>query len=144
MKVPPRRLWLAYAAAWLVFLLLDACWLTLMGPRLYRPALGPLLAPEVDWLAAGLFYPLYLFGLLVFAIAPALERRQPRTALRLGALFGLVTYATYDLTNQATLRDWPWIVTLADLAWGSLLSGSAAWAAARIGVRGTAPFTSRP
>lgn len=136
----PSRLLLAYVVGFCVFLLLDGCWLALMGPRLYQPALGPLMAPEVDWRAAALFYPLYLLGLLVFAIAPALRPGQPRAALWRGALFGLVAYATYDLTNQATLRGWPWHVTLADLAWGALVSGSTAWAATRV-VRG---FTSRP
>lgn len=131
-----RRLLLAYATALLCFLLLDAIWLTLMGPRLYRPALGHLFAAEVDWRAAVLFYPIYLLGLLVFAIAPALERQRSAAALWRGALFGLVTYATYDLTNQATLRGWPWHLTAIDLVWGSVVSGSAAWAAARL--------TSRP
>ncbi len=135
MKHSPSRLVLAYLAALICFLLLDACWLALMGPRLYRPALGTLMAPEVDWLAAGMFYPVYLFGLLVFAIAPAFERRLPALALRRGALMGLVAYATYDLTNQATLRGWPWAVTLADLAWGAIVSGCAAWAATRLTCR---------
>lgn len=128
--ITPRRLLLAYLAALLCFLLLDAIWLSLMGPRLYRPALGALLAPAVDWLAVALFYPLYLLGLLIFAIVPALERRRPSQALARGALLGLVAYATYDLTNQATLRDWPWLITAIDLAWGSLLSGCAAWVGA--------------
>ncbi|QPF74511.1 DUF2177 family protein [Roseateles sp. DAIF2] len=127
MTTSPRRLLLAYAAALLCFLLLDAAWLTWMGPRLYRPALAALMAPAVDWRAVALFYPLYLLGLLVFAIVPALERRRPGQALGRGALLGLVAYATYDLTNQATLRDWPWLITAIDLAWGSLLSGCTAW-----------------
>ena len=140
MTLAPRRLLQAYVTAMLAFLLLDACWLSYMGPRLYSPALAGLLAPEVNWLAALLFYLLYLAGLLVFAIRPALEQQRPALALRLGALFGLVAYATYDLTNQATLRDWPWLITVADLIWGSFASGSAAWVAARLGLR----LTSRP
>ena len=132
MNPSPQRLGAAYLVASAAFLLLDACWLGTMGPRLYRPALGDLMAADVDWLAAGLFYPVYLFGLLVFAIAPALERRAPGLALRRGALLGLVAYATYDLTNQATLRHWPWAITLADLTWGALASAVAAWLAARL------------
>lgn len=130
-----RQLLFAYLAALLCFLALDACWLTLMGPRLYRPVLGALMAEQPDWLAAGLFYPLYLLGLLVFAIVPGLEAGAARPALWRGALFGLVAYATYDLTNQATLRGWSWTVTLADLAWGACVSGCAAWMAVRLTCR---------
>ncbi len=133
-SLPTQRA--AYLWALACFLVLDAVWLSVMGPRLYRPALGPLLAPQVDWTAAVLFYALYLVGLVVFAIAPALEAGAAAVALRRGALFGLIAYATYDLTNQATLRGWPWAVTAADLAWGAAASGASAWVAARI--------TSRP
>lgn len=130
MSPTSRRLAAAYFAAMFVFLALDAVWLSLMASRLYQPAIGHLMAATVDWRAAALFYPLYIVGLLVFAIAPALRKERPVLALRLGALFGLLAYATYDLTNQATLRDWPWAVTLADLVWGAFVSGSAAGAAA--------------
>lgn len=136
MKPSPRTLLAAYVTALVCFLLLDAVWLSVMGPRLYQPALGPLMAPGVNWAAAALFYALYGVGLVVFAIAPALEAGEPTVALRRGALFGLMAYATYDLTNQATLRDWPWAVTVADLAWGTVVSGVSSWVAARI--------TSRP
>jgi len=136
MKPSPRTLLAAYLWALLCFLVLDAVWLSVMGPRLYQPALGALMAPQVDWTAAALFYALYLVGLVVLAIAPALEAGEPAVALRRGALLGLVAYATYDLTNQATLRDWPWVVTAADLAWGTAVSGVSAWVAARL--------TSRP
>ena len=111
MKPSARTLSIAYLWALVSFLLLDAVWLSLMGPRLYKPALGDLMAPDVDWLAAVLFYAIYLAGLLVFAIAPALADGAAGAALRRGAFFGLVAYATYDLTNQATLRGWPWAIT---------------------------------
>lgn len=130
---PRARPWLtAYLAALACFLALDAVWIGTMTQRLYRPSLGHLLAPEVDWPAAVLFYALYIGGLVYFAVAPALVSARPAVALRRGALLGLLAYATYDLTNQATLRDWPWTVTLADLAWGTFVSGAASWAAARI------------
>jgi len=130
---PPR--WIAaYLAALVSFLMLDACWLSLMGPRLYQPALGHLTSPQVDWFAAALFYLGYVGGLVHFAVQPALG--QAGTALRRGALLGLMAYATYDLSNQATLRDWPWTLTLLDLTWGGVASGLAAFAAARL--------TSRP
>jgi uncharacterized membrane protein len=121
----------AYLSALACFLALDTCWLTLMGPRLYRPALSPLIAPEVDWLAAVLFYLVYNGGLLVFAITPGRRVGRSFIAMKYGAMFGLVAYATYDLTNQATLRDWPWSVTLVDLAWGTFASGIAAALATR-------------
>jgi uncharacterized membrane protein len=133
---PTRRtLITGYALTFAVFLALDACWLGLMGPRLYQPALGALMAPQVDWRAAALFYPIYIGGLLYFAVLPALRARRAGLALCNGALFGFVAYATYDLTNQATLRDWPWLITLVDLVWGATVSGTAAWAAVRITCR---------
>jgi len=122
----------AYMTALVCFLALDACWLTLMGPRLYRPALAGLMAPDVDWIAAVLFYLVYIGGLLFFAIAPGRRTRRVSVAAKYGAVFGLVAYATYDLTNQATLREWPWTVTLADLAWGTFASSVAATAATRL------------
>lgn len=140
MNLSPSRLAAAYLATMAVFLALDAVWLSLMASRLYQPAIGHLMAPSVDWLAAALFYPLYILGLLVFAVRPALIEGRAAPALRLGALFGLIAYATYDLTNQATLRDWSWTVTMADLVWGAFVSGSAAGAAAWLMCR----LTSRP
>jgi uncharacterized membrane protein len=140
MNPTPRRLAAAYLAAAVVFLALDAVWLSAMASRLYQPHIGHLMAPTVDWLAAALFYPLYWLGLLVFAVRPALVQGRAAPALRLGALFGFIAYATYDLTNQATLRDWSWTVTMADLAWGAFVSGSAAGAAAWLICR----LTSRP
>ena len=117
-----RTLALPIAATAAAFLALDFAWLTAMGARLYRPAIGHLMRPDFDWLAALLFYAIYLAGLAGFAVAPA--RTIAQGALR-GAAFGLVAYATYDLTNQATLRDWPWLVTVVDLCWGAFASGAA-------------------
>lgn len=128
-----RTLLVAYFVAMGSFLALDACWLTFMGPRLYRPQLGGLMASAVDWTAAVLFYVLYMAGILLFAVVPALESGRPAGAVARGAVFGLIAYATYDLTNQATLLGWPWSVTAADLVWGTFASGIAgglsAWAA---------------
>lgn len=132
---PPAWQWpLAYVSAALVFLLLDAVWLGTMASRLYQPAIGHLMAPTVDWIAAAVFYPLYIVGLLVFAVAPAMRESAARaplwSAMKRGALFGLLAYATYDLTNQATLRDWPWLITMVDLVWGAFVSGVASGAGA--------------
>lgn len=112
------------------FLALDAAWLTLSGPRLYQPSIGHLMAAQVDWPAAALFYVIYIAALLGFALAPA---PSVRAAVLRGALFGFAAYATYDLTCQATMRDWPWLVTVVDLAWGTFASAlaCAAGAAAR-------------
>lgn len=126
-----RQLAVAYALALACFLSLDACWLTLVGPHLYRPALEPHMATAIDWRAAALFYVLYIAGLLVFAIAPAIAADDAGKALRRGGLLGLFAYGTYDLTNQATLMGWPWSVTFADLAWGTFVSAVSSWAASR-------------
>jgi uncharacterized membrane protein len=125
-----RRLVLTFVATAVVFLLLDIAWLTTMATRLYRPALGHVLREDFDGVAAGLFYAIYLAGLTVFAALPA---QRARTALLRGAFFGLVCYATYDLTNQATIVHWPWRVTLVDLVWGAAVSGASAWAGCVVG-----------
>jgi len=126
-----------YSVTAVVFLALDAAWLTTMADRLYRPALGRLMLDRFEVLPAVAFYAVYLVGVLVFAVLPGLESRRTTTALGLGALLGFVAYATYDLTNQATLRDWPWRVTIADLCWGTLVTG----VAAAVGCRVTAWLT---
>lgn len=123
---------LSFAATTLAFLALDALWLTTMSARLYRPEIGHLMTAQVDWVAALLFYVVYLGGLTGFAVAPA--RSVVQGALR-GALFGLVAYATYDLTNRATLRGWPWRVTVLDLCWGAFASAAACAAGAAVARR---------
>lgn len=130
--LPLRRLVLAYVLTGLVFLAMDAVWLSSTAAPLYRPALGHLMAPDVDWTAAAIFYAFYFGGLVYFAVHPALVWRHATTALGRGALLGLLCYATYDFTNQATLRDWPWHITLIDLVWGATISGVSSWAAAAI------------
>ena len=117
------RMPVAYGAALIVFCVLDFGWLSVMGPRLYKPALGELMGAEVRPLAAIAFYAIYLFGLVFFAVRPALAGQSWITAAQNGAVLGLVAYATYDLTNQATLRLWSVKVTVLDLAWGVLVSG---------------------
>lgn len=114
-----------YGASLAAFLALDMVWLSIMGPRLYRPALGPLLADQFAAVPAVLFYLLYGVGLVAFGVLPAAEHGKPMMALFYGALFGLVAYGTYDLTNHSTLRNWPLSVTLADMAWGTFATGLA-------------------
>ena len=119
----------AYFAILLPFGLLDAVWLSLMGPRLYRPTLGEILLTNVNVAPAIFFYLIYPVGILVYAVLPALKSNSAISALTYGALFGALAYATYDLTNHATLRNWTLQLTLTDMAWGAFASGVAAAAA---------------
>lgn len=132
MASPVRHFAIAFVAAAIAFLLLDAAWLTTMASRLYRPAIGHVMRPDFDLLAAAIFYALYLTGVVTFVVRPAFDARS---ALLRGAFFGLVGYGTYDLTNQATVTGWPWRVTLIDLAWGSFVTGASAWVAYRVSRR---------
>lgn len=118
----------AFAVAAGCFLLLDSMWLATMGSRLYRPALGALMREDFDVVAAAAFYAIYLAGVVFFAVRPA---RDARDALARGAFFGLVCYATYDLTSQSVMKGWPWHVTLIDLAWGAFVTAASAWVARR-------------
>jgi uncharacterized membrane protein len=118
----------AYFGAAVVFIALDAVWLTLTGATLYRPALAPLLADQPRLVPAALFYVVYLAGLALFAVKPALRTRRWWSAPVHGAAFGLVAYATYDLTNQATLKLWSTEVTVLDLGWGAFVSAAGATA----------------
>jgi uncharacterized membrane protein len=118
----------AYLASGAVFIAADMAWLSLAGPRLYRPILGPLLADKLNGGAAVAFYLLYLAGVLVLAVAPGLRSGAWRSAAAHGLALGLVAYGTYDLTNQATLRLWSTRLTLADMIWGGGLTAAAAMA----------------
>lgn len=117
------RIIIAYLATLVVFAVVDIVWLTQVGPQLYRPIIGAILAPEPRMGPAIVFYALYIAGLIVFAVHPALVSGDWRTALTKGALFGFFAYATYDLTNQATLSVWSTRITVADMAWGAFVSG---------------------
>jgi uncharacterized membrane protein len=107
-----------------VFFAIDMIWLVLIAKNFYQKQIGFLMKPDLNWYAAGIFYLLFIAGLVTFVISPAIEKQSSVHALIFGALFGLVTYATYDLTNLATIKDWPVIVTIADLVWGMILSAS--------------------
>lgn len=111
-----------YFIALPIFLVIDAIWLGLVAKDFYSNQIGSLLKANVNWLAAVIFYLLFIVGLVVFVIGPAVEKGSWLQALMFGALFGLITYATYDLTNLATLKDWPIIVTTADLIWGTFIA----------------------
>lgn len=104
-----------------VFFVIDMVWLGYVARSFYKTRLDHLLSPEVNWPAALLFYFIYIVGILFFAVRPGLEAGSLARTCLYGALFGFFTYATYDLTNLATLRDWPLAVVGVDIAWGTLL-----------------------
>ena len=121
-----RKLLFAFFATMLTLLAIDALWLTVLMGATYQAYIGALMLAEPKLAPAALFYVLYPMGLVVFAVAPAVRKRDWRAAAGLGGLLGLVAYGTYDLSNLATLRGWPWQLTIIDMAWGTLLSGVAA------------------
>ncbi len=122
-----------YGITLAIFFLIDMVWLGLVAKGFYRKHLGAFLSPQVRWGAAILFYLLFIAGLLVFVVSPALIRGLPLQALLFGALFGLICYATYDLSNMATLKGWPLVVTVVDLVWGTVLGGTVSFLSAVIG-----------
>jgi uncharacterized membrane protein len=107
-----------------VFFVIDMVWLVLVAKKFYQEQIGFLMKPDINWAAAIIFYLLFIGGLVIFVISPAVEKHSWVHALVFGALFGLITYATYDLTNLATLQNWPLLVTVVDLIWGSVLASS--------------------
>ena len=131
-------LWKLYLIGLPVFFAIDMVWLGLVAKDFYRRQIGFLMRDGFNWPAAVAFYLLFILGLVVFVIAPAMDRHSWLRALGYGALFGLITYATYDLTNLATLRDWPLLLTFVDLAWGAVLAAAVSVAtygiASQIGV----------
>jgi len=118
-----KNMMILYLMTLAVFFLIDMVWLGVVAKDFYRRHLGSMLSPKVNWGAAILFYLLFIAGLLIFVIRPALAQGAVLPALLMGALFGLISYATYDLSNLATLKDWPLIVTVVDLVWGTILGG---------------------
>lgn len=110
-----------YGIAFVVFFVVDLIWLGLVAKDLYQKEIGSLLKPDVNWAAAIIFYLLFILGLVIFVINPAVESGSLAKAMMLGAFFGLVTYATYDLTNLATMRDFTLRITVIDLTWGTFL-----------------------
>lgn len=113
-----------YAIALPVFFVIDMVWLGLVAKNFYAKQIGFLMKSNINWPAAIIFYLLFIVGLVLFVISPALEKHSWMHAVVFGALFGLITYATYDLTNLATMKDWPLLITIVDLIWGSVLAAS--------------------
>ncbi|HNT76996.1 MAG TPA: DUF2177 family protein [Anaerolineae bacterium] len=113
-----------YMATLIAFFAMDMVWLGLVARTFYRQHLGFLMAPSPNWLAALVFYLLFIAGILMFVVLPGLKDNSLKTTFIRAALFGLITYATYDLTNLATLKDWPVLVTIVDMIWGTVLTVS--------------------
>lgn len=124
------QLIVAYAATVIFFGVLDAVWLGKMVPAVYRPEIGAMLMDGWRPTPALIFYALYMLGIQIFAVAPALAAGKWQVAAQWGALFGFFCYMTYDLTNYATLKVWSLKVTVLDIAWGTVATGAAAGAAA--------------
>lgn len=106
------------------FFVIDMIWLGLVAKNFYRKQLGFIMSPKVNWSAAIIFYLFFIVGLIFFVIYPSLVQNCWFYALWTGAFFGAICYATYDLTNLATLKDWPLVVTIVDIVWGAVLSGT--------------------
>lgn len=113
-----------FIITFIVFFCIDLLWLGIVAKNLYSKMIGYIMTPKVNWYAAIVFYIIFIIGLMFFALYPALEKDKLAYALLYGMFFGFVTYSTYDLTNLATLKDWPILITVIDLAWGTFLGGA--------------------
>jgi uncharacterized membrane protein len=114
---------ISYVLTALVFFAIDLTWLGLVAKDMYNRNIGHLMSSQVKWVAAVVFYLAFIVGILVFAVYPSVDRDSLLRAVVLGASFGFFTYSTYDLTNLATLKDWPLSVTIVDITWGTVLTG---------------------
>jgi len=108
-----------YILTFMVFLVIDFMWLTWIAKNMYSEKIGHLLAESPNFIAALIFYLLFVGAILIFAVLPGYEAQSPSKTILLGALLGIITYATYDLTNLATLKNWPLSVTTIDILWGT-------------------------
>jgi uncharacterized membrane protein len=124
--MPLKKIFFLYLLTIPVFFIIDMLWLGVFAKGFYRKTLADFLSDRINWAAAIIFYLLFIVGILIFAVIPALEKNTLWYALVFGGLFGFFTYATYDLTNLATLKNWPLIIVLVDIIWGVILSASVA------------------
>lgn len=115
---------IAFVAATATFFLLDMAWLGLVAKEFYRSKLGHLMAADTNWAPAVVFYLIYIAGINYFVVVPAVAAQAWQVALLRGALLGSLCYATYDFTNWATLKDWPWTIVLVDVLWGMALTAT--------------------
>lgn len=117
---------IAYAGALVTLLVLDAIWLGLTAKSFYVPKLGDLMAPQPNFWVAALFYVFYCVAVAILASVPAMREQSMMMAIGLGAVLGFAAYGTYDFTNLATLRNWPVVVTVVDLIWGTVVTAASA------------------
>ena len=117
---------LLFSIATITFFVIDFTWLGLVARNFYKAELGTLMKTDINWIAAIAFYLIFIFGILFFAVYPAINSNSIQKAFIYGALFGFIAYSTYDLTNLATLKDWPIKLTIIDILWGTILSASVA------------------
>lgn len=117
-----KTILISYALTFIVFLIVDLVWLGFIAKNLYNKYLGSFLSDTVNWPAAIIFYLIFVAGLSVFVIYPSFEKESVWRAIIWGAFFGIVTYATYDLTNLATMKNWPIQIVIIDIIWGAVLS----------------------
>ncbi|HEY5690370.1 MAG TPA: DUF2177 family protein [Cyclobacteriaceae bacterium] len=118
------KLVISYLLTTVVFFAIDMLWLGFLAKDMYRKYLGNFLSDEVNWTAAIIFYLIFIVGIFIFSILPAVEKQSLMSAVIYGALFGFFTYATYDLTNLATMKDWPLNIVFIDIIWGAVLTAS--------------------
>jgi uncharacterized membrane protein len=121
--MPITKLLISYLLTTIVFFAIDMLWLGFIAKNLYRKYLGSFLSDTVNWTAAIIFYLLFIAGIFYFSILPAAEKNSLFKAILSGALFGFIAYSTYDLTNLATMKNWPLPIVFIDMAWGALLTG---------------------
>ena len=119
---------ISYILTTAVFLIIDLAWLGIIAKNIYQKYLGGFLSSTVNWYAAIIFYLLYILGISVFAIYPSVNKDSAVRAIMLGALFGFIAYATYDLTNLATIKDWPLPIVFIDMIWGAVLTAIVSFA----------------
>ncbi len=125
-----------YFLALFIFIILDALWLGLIAKDFYKQNIGYLMTENIRWIAAVIFYLIYIAGIIFFAVNPALKDNSLQTAAVYGAILGFICYATYDLTNLATIKNWPLKVTIIDLIWGTIITSSVAFLTTYIATRG--------
>ncbi len=113
-----------YGIALCIFFTIDMFWLGFIAKNFYSNQIGFLMKEDINWMAAIIFYLIFIVGLVLFVIEPSIEKRSWKNALLMGALFGFISYATYDLTNLATLKNWPLLVTIVDLVWGAFIAAA--------------------
>ncbi len=122
--MPVTKLIMSYVLTFFVFMVIDLLWLGVIAKNLYSKYLSSFISDTINWKAAIIFYLLFIVGIFIFCVMPAVEKKSLQHAIVMGALFGFFTYATYDLTNLATLKNWPIAIVFIDIIWGAVLTAT--------------------